>query len=208
VIPIDLDDAMASRRRLRFSARGLPETIQYFSDPAVCLDIVSQARWADGPACPRCDSQKLSFLKTRGLWTCLACRKQFSVKVGTIFEDSAICLGKWLTATWLVANHPGGSSYSNARDLGVTQRTAWFMLHRIRYAMQEGMLGNPGHFAGAQACWAARTGGGSSLLTLERTQPDDQKAADTPRTAKPPGYDKLMTLLKHVLNAPPLKRNK
>src|SRR5262249_30337645 len=83
--------------------------------------------------------KKLSFLKTRLMWTCLACRKQFSVKVGTIFEDSPIGLDKWLMAMWLVGNCKNGvSSYEVARDLKVTQRTAWFMLHRIRHAMHTG----------------------------------------------------------------------
>jgi transposase-like protein len=119
---------------------GMREAIEYFSDPVVCLETVSKARWPSGPVCPRCDCRRLSFLKTRLVWTCLECRKQFSVKVGTIFEDSPIGLDKWLAAMWLVANHGSGfSSYEAARDLSVTQRTAWFMLHRIRYAMRSGV---------------------------------------------------------------------
>src|SRR5829696_1693623 len=109
---------------------GLMQAIKYFSDPLICLEAVSKAKWADGPQCPRCESKRLSFLKTRLMWTCLDCRKQFSVKVGTIFEDSAITLDKWLCAMWLVANCKNGvSSYEIARDLQVTQRTGWFMLH-------------------------------------------------------------------------------
>ncbi len=82
-----------------------------------------------------------SFLKTRLMWKCLDCQKQFSVKVGTIFEDSPIGLDKWLCAMWLVANCKNGvSSYEIARDLKVTQATAWFMLHRIRYAMHHGTI--------------------------------------------------------------------
>ena len=120
---------------------GLLEAIRYFSDPMVCLETVSKAKWPKGPSCPVCQSKRLSFLKTRLLWKCLECRKQFSVKVGTIFEDSAIGLDKWLTAMWLVANCKNGiSSYEVARDLKVTQRTAWFMLHRIRYAMHTGSI--------------------------------------------------------------------
>jgi transposase-like protein len=120
---------------------GLIDAIRYFSDPMVCLETVSKAKWANGPECPRCQGKKLSFLKTRLMWTCLSCRKQFSVKVGTIFEDSAVGLDKWLTAMWLVANCKNGvSSYEIARDLGVTQKTAWFMLHRIRYAMHTGSI--------------------------------------------------------------------
>jgi len=83
----------------------------------------------------------LSFVQTRLTWTCLECRKQFSVKVGTIFEDSPIKLDKWLCTMWLLANCKNGvSSYEIARDIKVTQRTAWFMLHRIRYAQHTGSV--------------------------------------------------------------------
>jgi transposase-like protein len=120
---------------------GLLEAIRYFSDPIVCLEAVSKAKWPKGPECPRCQSKRLSFLRTRLMWTCLECRKQFSVKVGTIFEDSAIGLDKWLTAMWLLANCKNGvSSYEIGRDLKVTQKTAWFMLHRIRYAQHHGTI--------------------------------------------------------------------
>ena len=120
---------------------GLLEAIRYFSDLIVCLEAVSKAKWPKGPECPRCQSKRLSFLKTRLMWTCLECRKQFSVKVGTIFEDSAIGLDKWLTAMWLLANCKNGvSSYEIGRALSVTQKTAWFMLHRIRYAQHHGTI--------------------------------------------------------------------
>jgi transposase-like protein len=118
---------------------GLMDAIRYFADPMVCLEAVAKAKWPNGPECPRCQGKKLSFLKSRLVWTCLTCRKQFSVKVGTIFEDSAVPLDKWLTAMWMDANCKNGvSSYEVARALKVTQRTAWFMLHRIRYAMHTG----------------------------------------------------------------------
>src|SRR5579864_1911309 len=120
---------------------GLMQAIRYFSDPMICLETVAKAKWPEGPECPRCQGKKLSFLKTRLMWTCLGCRKQFSVKVGTIFEDSAIGLDKWLCAMWLLANCKNGvSSYEIARDLHVTQKTAWFMLHRIRYAQHQGSI--------------------------------------------------------------------
>ena len=101
--------------------------------------------------CPACGGTEHSFLKTRRVWKCKekTCHKQFSVKVGTIFEDSPIGLDKWLPAVWLVANSKNGiSSHEAAHALGVTQKTAWFMLHRIRLAMQTGtferMLDNDG----------------------------------------------------------------
>ncbi len=124
----------------------LPETllgtIKLFSDPDVALAFVAKLRWPNGVTCPECGAPEPSFLSTRRLWKCRACKKQFSVKVGTIFEDSPIGLDKWLPALWLVVNCTNGiSSYEIARDMGVTQKTAWFMVHRIRLAMQTGTFG-------------------------------------------------------------------
>lgn len=119
---------------------NLLEAIRYFSDQDVCTEFVAKLRWPDGkPVCPRCDGTEHSYLTTRRLWKCKACKRQFSVKVGTIFESSPIGLDKWLAAIWLVANSKNGiSSHEMGRSLGVTQKTAWFMLHRIRLAMQTG----------------------------------------------------------------------
>jgi transposase-like protein len=105
------------------------------------VQTVAAAKWPKGPECPRCAGKRLSYLTTRRMWTCLECRKQFSVKVGTIFEDSPIQLNKWLCAMWMIGNCKNGvSSYEIARALEVTQKTAWFMLHRIRYAMHHGTI--------------------------------------------------------------------
>ncbi len=104
-------------------------------------EYVASRRWPDGPVCPRCGlvDKKHYYLKTRRVWKCRSCKKQFSVKVGTIFEDSPIGLDKWLTAIWMLANCKNGvSSYELHRAIGVTQKTAWFMLHRIRAAMHTG----------------------------------------------------------------------
>src|ERR1017187_10381203 len=118
----------------------LMEAIQYFSNPLTCIQFFAGLRWENGEAqCPRCQSKRVSFLTTRLMWKSLDCKKQFSIKVGTIFEDSAIGLDKWLRAMFLIANCKNGvSSYEVARDLGVTQRTGWFMLQRIRHAMHTG----------------------------------------------------------------------
>lgn len=90
---------------------------------------------------PRCESEKVGFLKTRKIWECKGCKRQFSVKVGTIFEDSPIKLDKWFAAIWLITNAKNGiSSYELHRAIKVTQKTAWFMLHRIRLAMQSGSI--------------------------------------------------------------------
>jgi transposase-like protein len=83
----------------------LIDAIRHFSDPMVCLETVASVKWPNGPVCPRCESKRLSFLKTRLMWKCLECKKQFSVKVGTIFEDSPIGLDKWLCAMWLGVSH-------------------------------------------------------------------------------------------------------
>jgi transposase-like protein len=117
----------------------LMEAIKHFADPLTCVNFVAYLRWEDGPVCPRCASKRLSFLTTRLMWKCLDCKKQFSVKVDSIFEDSALGLDKWLCAMWMLVDCKNGvSSYEIARDLGITQKSAWFMLHRIRHAMQTG----------------------------------------------------------------------
>lgn len=119
------------------SPSTLQEAVLYFADKDRALEFVAALRWPKGAVCPHCGTDKPMFLSTRRIWKCRACRKQFSVKVGTIFEDSPLGLDKWLPALWLLANCKNGiSSYELARDLGVTQKTAWFMLSRIRLAMQ------------------------------------------------------------------------
>jgi transposase-like protein len=124
-------------RKTIVAPTSLTEAVKFFSDKNVALDFVAGLRWPDGVTCPRCGADEPSFLKTRRIWKCRECRRQFSVKVGTIFEDSPISLSKWLPALWMLANCKNGiSSYELARALGVTQKTAWFMLHRIRLAMQ------------------------------------------------------------------------
>ncbi|MGD0192840.1 MAG: IS1595 family transposase [Rhizomicrobium sp.] len=121
--------------------KTLLEAIQYFSDPDVALKTMVELRWPNGVYCPTCGRTDVRYIATRRMWECKEKhpRKQFTAKVGTIFEDSAIPLEKWLPAVWLVANCKNGiSSYEMARDLGVTQKTSWFMDHRIRLAMKTG----------------------------------------------------------------------
>lgn len=125
------------------SAKGQPtnllEAIRYFSDLDIGTEFVAKLRWPSGPVCPRCGCVEYSYLTTRRLRKCKACKRQYSVKVGTIFEDSPLGLDKWLPAVWLVANSKNGiSSHELGRALGTTQKSAWFMLHRIRLAMQTG----------------------------------------------------------------------
>ena len=118
----------------------LQQAIAYFSDADRAFDYAKFLRWPDDKVtCPRCGSDSNSFVKTRKLWFCNGCKKQFTVKVGTIFEDSPIGLDKWMTAVWMICNCKNGiSSYELSRSLGVTQKSAWFMLHRIREAMKSG----------------------------------------------------------------------
>lgn len=128
------------------SKPAVPETlvdaIRYFSDPDICLSFMVQLRWPDGVVrCPICGSDAVSYISTRRLWTCREkhAGRQFSIKVGTIFEDSPIALEKWFAAMWMIASDKNGvSSYEVARALDITQKSAWFMMHRIRLAMQDG----------------------------------------------------------------------
>src|SRR4051812_31640487 len=119
--------------------KTLREAIVYFSDYDHCHEAVSAIRWPDGVVrCPTCGSDNVTYLATQRRFKCYAKhpRAQFSLKVGTLFEDSAIGLEKWLPALWLLVNCKNGiSSYELARALGVTQKTAWFMLSRLRLAL-------------------------------------------------------------------------
>lgn len=124
---------------------GYPETLlqatRYFADPDICLQFLIPVVWPDGVTCPRCGAKDAHFIATRRVWRCKNVHdgRQFSIKVGTIFEDSPIPLDKWMAAVWLIANCKNGvSSCEVARDLGVTQKSAWFMLHRVRLAMHTG----------------------------------------------------------------------
>jgi transposase-like protein len=121
--------------------KTLLDAVRYFADPKVCIDTVASMRWDKGePVCPKCNGKNVLWLANQLRWKCRTkgCAKQFSVKVGTILEDSPIALDKWLVGMWLIGNCKNGiSSYEVARDLGITQKSAWFMLHRIRVAMKD-----------------------------------------------------------------------
>ena len=121
--------------------RTLQEAVTYFSDPDVCLAEVVRLRWPDGIVrCPTCGSTKVSFLKSRRLWDCAEPHpgRQFSARVGTVMEASRVGMDKWLLALWLIANSTSGlSSHELAKTIGVTQKSAWFMLHRLRLALDD-----------------------------------------------------------------------
>ena len=122
--------------------KTLLEAVRYFSDLSVCNDYMRRIKWPRGKiVCPKCGNDSCTELATRPKIKCnrASCQKQFSYKVGTIFEDSPLGLDKWFVAVWCIANCKNGiSSHELGRALGVTQRTAWFMLHRIRKAMETG----------------------------------------------------------------------
>lgn len=124
--------------------KTLLEAIQYFSDSENCRQFMIAIRWLDGVVrCPYCGNDRVSYLENAKLYFCpnKHAKQKFSLKVGTIFEDSAIPLQKWLPAAWLIANCKNGiSSYEVARAIGLTQKSAWFVLHRLREAMQNDPL--------------------------------------------------------------------
>jgi transposase-like protein/catechol 2,3-dioxygenase-like lactoylglutathione lyase family enzyme len=121
--------------------KTLQRAIQHFSDEQVCIDTVAKMRWPNGPECPACGHKEHYYLKSQRRWKCKECYKQFTVKLGTIFEDSPIPLQKWLPALWMLVNCRNGvSSYEISRDLGVSQKAGWFMLQRLRLALQDGSI--------------------------------------------------------------------
>ncbi len=123
--------------------RTLTEAIRYYSDMQTCIDAVAAIRWADGkPVCPKCNmvegARKHYWLKTQRRWKCYSCRKQFSVKVGSIFEDSPLGLDVWLIALWMLCNCRNGvSSYEIGRATGIAQKSAWFVLQRLRLVLKD-----------------------------------------------------------------------
>jgi transposase-like protein len=128
--------------------KTLQQAIVYFSDPQNCIDYLVARRWSRGVTCPTCGNTSVHYQPKHRRWQCATKhpRRQFTVKVGTIFEDSPIGLDKWLTATWMITNcKNGNSSWELHRTLGVTQKTAWFMGHRIRLAMQDELTGGMLH---------------------------------------------------------------
>ena len=125
--------------------KTLQDAIQHFSNYENCKEFMVELRWPDGKVtCPQCGSEHVSYLEKARVWKCYSKhdRPKFSLKTGTIFEDSPIPLAKWLPVVWLIASAKNGiSSWEIHRAIGVTQKTAWFMLHRARLAMQDDRSG-------------------------------------------------------------------
>ena len=118
---------------------SLQEAVVYFADLEKAHKFATLLRWPNGIECPRCGSKEHSFISTRRIWFCKGCKKQFTVKVGSIFEDSPLGMDKWMLAVWLIVTCKNGiSSYEIASHLGITQKSAWHLMHRVRKAMQSG----------------------------------------------------------------------
>lgn len=130
--------------------KTLQQAILYFSDPKNCREYLVARRWPDGVACPRCGSKNVLFLEKYNRWHCREKHPapQFTLKTGTVMEDSPIGVDKWLTALWQIVNCKNGiSSYEVGKAIGITQKSAWFMDHRLRLALQTGTFykcGGPG----------------------------------------------------------------
>src|SRR5689334_20599430 len=117
----------------------LLEAVRYYADPEVAFAAAVEFRFPNGVRCPTCNRTDVRFIKTRKMWECRSqhSRRQFSVKIGTLMEDSPLSLDKWFVAMWAIANCKNGvSSYELSASLGIAQRSAWHLLHRIRLAMR------------------------------------------------------------------------
>jgi len=151
--------------------KTLQEAILYFADPTNCRDYLVARRWPNGVTCPRCGGQDVLFLEKYNRWHCRAKHPapQFTLKTGTIMEDSPIGLDKWLTAMWMIVNCKNGiSSYEIHRDLGITQKSAWFLDHRIRLSMQDDFYG--GKLSGEVEADETFIGGKSRNMHVSKRQ--------------------------------------
>ena len=158
----------------------------YFADPHNCLDYIVARRWPDGVVCPTCGSKDVTFVPSRRVWQCKTRHPkcQFSVKVGTIFEDSAIRLDKWLAAMWMLANCKNGvSSWEIHRAIGVTQKSAWFMLHRIRLALQTNSTVKMGGKGSEVEVDETFIGGKARFMQRQATQAPHQRSRIDGKTA-------------------------
>ena len=179
--------------------KTLQAAIKHYSDEQVCIDAVARLRWKNGPECPACGHKEHYYLKTQKRWKCKECYKQFTVKLGTVFEDSPISLTKWLPALWMLCNCRNGiSSYELARDLGVSQKAGWFMLQRLRLAMQDGSIEKLGGDGGEVEIDETFVGGKMTNMHKSRKERLQKKVAEIPRwknTVRYPGKTAVMGML-------------
>jgi transposase-like protein len=157
---------------MSYEPKSLQEAVVYFSNPDNCIAHLVAQRWPDGVVkCPNCGNENVSYRTHRRTWTCSShhAKREFSIKVGTMMEDSPIGLDKWLVATWLLTNCKNGiSSYEIAKDVKVSQKAAWFMLHRIRLAMQDEWFGSK--FGGEVEADETFIGGKSRNMHVSKRQ--------------------------------------
>jgi transposase-like protein len=156
------------------SPTTLQQAIQFFGDFENCRQFMIAVRWADGKVrCPICDSEKVTYLEKARVYRCYGDhpKQKFSLKIGTVFEDSPIPLEKWLPAVWLLVSCKNGiSSYEIASALGITQKSAWFMMHRIRRAMQCGSFQKLGGNGGEVEADETFIGGKARNMHLSKRQ--------------------------------------
>lgn len=148
--------------------KTLQQAVIYFNDSDNCLNYMASRRWPNGAVCPTCGREDVTFLSNQKKWQCKSAhaKRQFSVKTGTIFEDSPLGLDKWLIAVWMITNCKNGiSSYEVHRAIGVTQKTAWFMIHRIRVAMECGSFEK---LSGEVECDETYIGGKSKFMHAKK----------------------------------------
>jgi len=180
----------------------LQEAVIYFANPDNCIDYVAIRRWPDGVICPMCGSKKVSqFNAKRRTWKCGShhSKREFSVKVGTIYEDSPISLDKWLMATWMLTNCKNGiSSYEIAKAIGITQKSAWFVLHRVRLAMQDESFGAKLGGEGEVEVDETFVGGKFQNMHKDKKEAVQRLANDVPRWQNPerfPGKTAVIGIL-------------
>ena len=164
-----------------YQPKTIQDAIKFFANLDTCLQYLIPMRWPEGITCPHCADTENSFIASRHLWRCKGCKKQFSIKIGSIMEDSPLGLDKWLVAIWLITNAQNGiSSYEIHRALGITQKSAWFLAHRIRLAFETGsfslmsgqvecdetFIGGKAHFMHADKREAVGRGGKGKAIVM------------------------------------------
>jgi transposase-like protein len=158
--------------------KTLKQAIEFFADPKNCREYLVAYRWPDGVECPRCGSKNVKFSEKHNRWQCGSHheRRQFTLKTGTIFEDSPLRLDKWLAAMWLLVNSKNGiSSWEVSRAIGVTQKSAWFMMHRLREVLEPQSAGTKMGASGPVEVDEAYVGGHPKNRHLGKRDPGHGK---------------------------------